>query len=199
MLPKNGMYEIALDDALDFLHMRVKEFYIGCGEAKEPSGAQALELAEKVYQDVPDDARANYLLGMLLGKMNSPERSLEFLLRATQLDPLNPDYAGDTAIALYKSGKKDIAKGYLEIAGKLEPGNGQIDYWRGIFAADEGEYETALVHLEKAVYKLERQDHLPKYVRDRAAAQQMIHLLKNEIMKQTGGGVIGSCGGIIVG
>jgi putative PEP-CTERM system TPR-repeat lipoprotein len=76
--------------------------------------AGALQYAEKAYAQSGGSAGTSYLLGRILVAQNETRRGLELLQRAVTLDPRNPGYRFTLAAAWAQSGKKALAREWIE-------------------------------------------------------------------------------------
>lgn len=84
------------------------------------------EAAEPLYKGLlngPQAAAAWHGLGLIAASRERQDSAEQGLLRAVQLDPLNPAYLGDLGFAYLRSGQLDEARAPLAKAAELTPGD----------------------------------------------------------------------------
>ena len=80
---------------------------------------EALNLAQKAKEQVPDDPHVSDTLGWIYYKKNIPSRAIVYLKEANEKVPDQPTVKYHLGMAYYKNGNADLAKKELEGALKL--------------------------------------------------------------------------------
>lgn len=80
---------------------------------------EALNLAQKAKEQVPDDSHVSDTLGWIYYKKNIPSRAIVYLKEANEKAPNQPMVKYHLGMAYYKNGNPDLAKKELEGALKL--------------------------------------------------------------------------------
>jgi tetratricopeptide (TPR) repeat protein len=82
---------------------------------------EALNLAQKAKEQVPDDPRVSDTLGWIYYKKNIPSRAIVYLKEANEKIPNQPVMKYHLGMAYYKNGNLDLARKELNQALKIEP------------------------------------------------------------------------------
>tara|TARA_Y100000034_G_C6748943_1_gene332751 strand:- start:43 stop:570 length:528 start_codon:yes stop_codon:yes gene_type:complete len=152
---------------MNLIERRIKQLYIN-----DSSDSEVHDLAKAAYD--PDNAQACYLLGLSYG-LSDKESALPFLSRATQLDPENPEYAGDLGAVLFKLDRIMEAERLFKRAEQLDPRNGQFDYWLACIAEKRGERERARILYSSSINKFRTmQDRCEEHERDFIRAENAL-------------------------
>lgn len=111
----------------------------------------AAQIIEEVLSSRPDDARANYLKGVLALQQSDLQGALASLSVAHRRDPSNPAVANTYGVALFSAGSIQQAEGVLRRAVKHAPGHPDAVGNLGIVLQHLGNTDEALAHLSRAV------------------------------------------------
>jgi tetratricopeptide (TPR) repeat protein len=82
---------------------------------------EALNLAQKAKEQVPDDPHVSDTLGWIYYKKNIPTRAIVYLEEANEKVPNQPMVKYHLGMSYYKNGNMDLAKKELNEALKLAP------------------------------------------------------------------------------
>jgi tetratricopeptide (TPR) repeat protein len=88
---------------------------------KEGNIDEALNLAQKAKEQVPDDPRVSDTLGWIYYKKNVPSRAIVYLKEANEKIPNQPVIKYHLGMSYYKNGNLDLAKRELNQALKIDP------------------------------------------------------------------------------
>jgi Flp pilus assembly protein TadD len=97
----------------------------------------------------PRDAALHHALGLTLTRLKQPERALEELRRATELDLNQPRYTYVYAVALYSSGRHEEAKAVLKEGLRSHPSDREILQALVSFSREAGDTAAALGYAER--------------------------------------------------
>jgi tetratricopeptide (TPR) repeat protein/SAM-dependent methyltransferase len=118
-------------------------------EAGDRKGAaRAFEALQAALPHDPDALHAVGVLGLRLG---DPQRALELLLRAIELNARDPAYRCHLAIAYRRLGKPDLAIAELETALVLDPALAEAHSNLGNLLLERGANEAAEVSFARAL------------------------------------------------
>jgi tetratricopeptide (TPR) repeat protein len=82
---------------------------------------EALNLAQKAKEQVPDDPRISDTLGWIYYKKNVPSRAIVYLKEANEKIPNQPVIKFHLGMSYYKNENFDLAKKELNQALKIDP------------------------------------------------------------------------------
>ncbi|MBI2187368.1 MAG: tetratricopeptide repeat protein [Acidobacteria bacterium] len=127
--------------------------------AAEPRWAPVLSAADRERWN-------DWGIGLLLqGDLKGAEYAFR---RVTQIEPSYADGWLNVARALIQEGQTDAAKPFLDEAQRVDDSLGRIHYFRALVQKAEGDYDGALVSLERV---------LAQYPRDRVVLNQLARIL----------------------
>ncbi len=110
----------------------------------------AITLLEEIVSKDPNDAKANHLLGLSYYKTKDYDQSLKFLKIAQSLDPGINNIHLDLGSSYLKSGDRESALSQFEAAVSANPDSGIAYYNKGYANFLLGNYNEAVVSLNKA-------------------------------------------------
>ncbi len=122
----------------------------------------ALAAFDKAIEFNPQDSKAWYNKGVVLGELNRPEEELVAYERAIKLDPQNSDARYNKGNVLGKLNQLENSMKAYESAIELNPQNFDAWYNKGIILAKLNRSEDALAAFDKAI-ELNPQLHVAWY------------------------------------
>jgi tetratricopeptide (TPR) repeat protein len=124
-------------------------------EAKRHHKANRLAEAGRLYRTAlerePEDAEANYLLGLLEHQLGHSAAAVELLYKALAFRPDCAEYSGKLGMALASVGRGEEALEALDRAVELEAGLAEAHYNRGVVLDRLGRGDEALTAWRQAV------------------------------------------------
>jgi Flp pilus assembly protein TadD len=105
---------------------------------------------EKVIAADPEDASAIQYLGMIAQQQGDFAGAVAHFDRALELEPGDTELRLDRATALLEVGRVDEAKTVLDQIMVEEPDNARANLFSGVAAYRTGDYEGAIVKLDRA-------------------------------------------------
>lgn len=139
-----------------------------CGAATfPPLQGEDLEAARKLYEEKnyreaesklqemlrgdPDNAQANYLLGMSLLELKKSAEAEAALLKAEAATPQSDEIQVGLARVYIDKKELDKAKSALDKAQRIRPDNPEAAYQRGMLDAHNRDYASAAGNMERAI------------------------------------------------
>jgi tetratricopeptide (TPR) repeat protein len=113
-------------------------------EAAVAEWNKALELS-------PDDARANYNLGIALARTGKPGDAIARYQKALKADPDFAEVHANLGVALSQKGRLDEAIAHFEKALKLNPASAEVHINLGVALVWKRQTDAAIAHFEKAL------------------------------------------------
>ncbi|MFY0591998.1 tetratricopeptide repeat protein [Roseivirga sp.] len=112
---------------------------------------KGIEFFNSALKEYPDHIEALYNRARAYSKVDELEKSLNDFKRLVEIQPLNPSFIGDYAVALHLNNKNDEASIQFEKALQLEPENPYRYSSRAFFKDRIGDHEGALLDYDKAI------------------------------------------------
>ena len=168
---KRGRYAEALEQierAQAAEPSRELELYAATLRSKAGDFEGAVEFLQKLLEESPEDDALLYNLGLVYHEGGEPERSLETMLRAVEVNPENADALNFIGYTWAERGTNlDEAEEYVRRALELMPDNGFIVdslgwvfYMRGRQLLEAGDVEAGRSWLERSLEELHRAQEL---------------------------------------
>jgi eukaryotic-like serine/threonine-protein kinase len=138
---------LALDGSMAEAHVALAEVY-WWGDwnfsAAEEEYKRAIDLS-------PNEPNIQVEYGNFLARLGRSDEALTFANRAIQLDPLSPFVNGNVGSILYFTHQYDRVIDHANKMLDMDPNSSSAHAWRGYGYLQQGRYDEAIPHLQKAV------------------------------------------------
>lgn len=123
----------------------------GIAHCKNTEFEKGVECFDKALSLEHENIQALYNRGRALSRVGNLKASLNDFEKLTQIQPSNPSYIGDYAVALYLNEKNDEALTQFNLALSLEPENPYRYASRAFYYDRIGKFEESIKDYEKTI------------------------------------------------